>query len=57
MDRAKRKAQDGERTVECVVLRDFWDAEGVRHREGTVIAASVEEALDGVEAGILSRVK
>ena len=37
--------------------RDFWDADGVRHRKGTVIEVSVEEALDGVESGALSRVR
>jgi len=42
-------------TIACVVKRDFWDAEGVRHRAGTVVHVTVEDALDGVEAGSLSR--
>lgn len=44
-------------TLPVRINRDFWDASGVRHRKGTVIEVSVDEALDGVEAGTLSRVK
>lgn len=39
------------------VLRDFWDKNGGRHRKGTVVEVSINEALDGVESGSLSRVK
>lgn len=39
------------------IKRDFWDGNGERHRKGTVIEVPVEEALDGIEAGALSRVK
>lgn len=39
------------------VLRDFWDAEGNRIRAGAQIEASAADAMDGVEAGLLSRVK
>lgn len=39
------------------VLRDFWDAEGNRISAGAQIEASAEAAMDGVESGLLSRVK
>lgn len=39
------------------VLRDFWDAEGERVRAGAQIEVGAEAAMDGVEAGLLSRVK
>lgn len=39
------------------VLRDYWDEAGERIRAGTQIEASAEVAMDGVEAGLLSRVK
>ena len=39
------------------VLRDFWDAEGNRIIAGAQIEASAEAAMDGVESGLLSRVK
>lgn len=43
--------------IACVILRDFWDAEGVRHRQGEGYEATVDEALDGIEKGTLERVK
>lgn len=46
-----------EKTVACTVLRDFWPEEGVRMRAGTVIDVPVEDAMDGVENGTLSRFK
>ena len=45
------------KTIACVVLRDFWDENGDRQRAGKVVEVSVEAAMDGVEAGIPSRVK
>jgi hypothetical protein len=39
------------------VNRDVWDADGNRHRKGSVIELPVDEAMDGIEAGALSRVK
>lgn len=39
------------------VLRDFWDDKGERHAKGSIVEVPVEAALDGVEAGKLSRVK
>lgn len=44
-------------TIRCVILRDFWDAHGDRHRRGEIIEATIEQALDGIEAGSLSRYK
>lgn len=45
------------RGIACLVLRDYWDAEGVRVPAGTEVTLDAEEAMDGVEAGTLSRVK
>lgn len=42
-------------TIAVVVMRDFWDEHGERHRAGTVINVSIEDALDGVESGAFSR--
>jgi hypothetical protein len=45
------------------ILRDFWvknpddPDKPIRHRKGNVIEVGVEQALDGVEAGALARVK
>lgn len=44
-------------TIRCVILRDFWDARGDRHRKGGLIDATLEQALDGIETGALSRYK
>ena len=44
-------------TVDCVVMRDYWDEEGARHPKGMVEAVSVDVALDGIEAGTLTRHK
>lgn len=57
MTEEKRGPGRPPKTIACVVKRDFWDAEGVRHHAGTVVHVSVEDALDGVESGALGRVK
>lgn len=49
--------QTTERLIPVKIERDFWDAEGNRHRKGAIVEVSVEAALDGVETGALSRVK
>lgn len=46
-----------DKTIKCVILRDFWDADGNRQPAGKEIDLPAEEAIDGVEAGALSRVK
>ena len=43
--------------IKCLVLRDYWDAEGARVPAGTEVTLEAEAAIDGVEAGTLSRVK
>lgn len=47
------------KTVKCRVLRDYWPDEYQenRVRKGDIIEATLEQALDGVEAGNLERVK
>lgn len=46
-----------EKLVKCVILRDTWDKDGVRHRKGKEVELPAEAAMDGVENGALSRVK
>ena len=50
-------AANAERLIPVKIERDFWDAEGNRHRKGAIVEVSVDAALDGVETGALSRVK
>lgn len=48
-----------EKMMKARVLRDFWptDKEIDRVRAGAVIEVSVETMMDGMEKGILERVK
>jgi hypothetical protein len=46
-----------EKTIKCVVLRDFWNAAGDRVRAGSEVNLPAEQAMDGVESGSLTRVK
>ncbi len=48
-----------EQTQKARVLRDFWptEHESDRVRAGTVIDVDTETLLDGMEKGILERVK
>jgi hypothetical protein len=46
-----------DRLIAVRVLRDFWNDDGDRIRKGTIAEVTVDAALDGVENGILSRVK
>lgn len=46
-----------EKLIKCRIVRDFWDADGERHRAGTEVELPVDAALDGIETGALSRVK
>ena len=39
------------------INRDYWDEKGERHRKGQIVDMTLEDALDGVESGALSRVK
>lgn len=52
-----KKQAPKERLIPVRIERDFWDAEGKRHRKGTVVEVPVDAALEGVESGALSRVK
>jgi hypothetical protein len=44
-------------TIACVILRDFWDESGNRRPAGETYAATLEEALTGIETGALRRLK
>lgn len=46
-----------EPTFACRVLRDYWPEEDQRVRAGTIVHLDAAAAMDGVEAGILARVK
>lgn len=52
-----RKGGAAPALVAVTVKRDFWDASGERHRKGTVVEVTTEAAMDGIEAGALSRVR
>ena len=43
--------------VLCTVVRDFWPEEGVRIRKGQIVELDPMEAIVGIEAGGLERVK
>lgn len=45
--------------VLCIVQRDYWptDSDEDRVRAGTVVEVSADEAMDGMESGLLQRVK
>lgn len=43
--------------VQCVVLRDFWPEEGNRVVKGTVVEMTPDQAMDGIEAGAVRRLK
>lgn len=47
--------KDTEATIDCVVLRDFWVTADDRKRAGTIVALSLDEALDKIESGIVMR--
>ncbi len=47
--------------VEVEIKRDFWKenetGEVIRHRAGTIVSVPVEAAFEGIESGVLARVK
>lgn len=55
-----KKAPAKEKLVTVRVKRDYWVGEpgaAERIRKGTIVEVPMEAALDGVEAGVLERVK
>ena len=46
-----------EKTIKARVMRDFWRSADDRVRAGTVVEVPVESLLEGMESGILERVK
>ena len=50
---------EGKDLVTCEVLRDYWPTDDPqdRVRRGTFVDVSKDEAMDGLEAGTLRRVK
>jgi len=54
------KKQGGAKLVTVRVMRDYWvgkPGEAERIRKGTVVDVPIETALDGIESGVLERVK
>ncbi len=41
--------------VDVEILRDVWDAGGVRQRRGSVVAVSTDTALEWLEKGLAKR--
>lgn len=46
-----------DRKIKCTILRDVWNADGERQPAGTEVDLTPEEAMDGVEKGLIARVK
>lgn len=46
-----------EKTVTCRILRDFWKAADERVVAGTIVELSADAAMDGLEKGLIERVK
>lgn len=46
-----------DKKIKCVILRDRWDENGKRYPKGTEVMLDAEAAMDGVEAGVIARVK
>ena len=57
-DEPKRRGRPPKaQTFPMRVLRDFWDEDRNRIRKGTVIDMEPGAAMDGIEAGMVERVK
>ena len=41
--------------IDVEILRDVWDAKGVRQRKGSVVAVSTETAMEWLERGLAKR--
>ena len=52
-----QRSEQMQKKIMCRVVRDRWDENGERIRAGTEIELPVDEAMDGVEDGSLTRVK
>ena len=46
-----------EKTVTCRILRDFWKTADDRVFAGTIVELSADAAMDGLEKGLVERVK
>lgn len=53
----KAAAKPAIQTVTVTIKRDVWDGDGNRHRKGTIVDMPVEDAMDAIENGSVSRVK
>jgi len=53
------KANTQTQGVLCMVKRDYWptDDDNDRVRKGTIVEVTADEAMDGMENGLLQRVK
>lgn len=46
-----------EKTVTARVLRDYWVAESERVKAGSVVEVTKDALIEGIESGILERIK
>jgi hypothetical protein len=46
-----------DKKIKMVVMRDFWPVADQRVRTGTIVEVEVDAAMDGMEKGLLARVK
>jgi len=54
-----KQNQQGAAGVLCMVNRDYWptDREEDRVRKGAIVEVTADQAMDGMESGILKRVR
>lgn len=57
IDKALGASSASPATVAVKIKRDTWDGDGNRHRKGTIVDMPLEDAMDAIEAGTVSRVK
>ena len=57
--RPAKISEDGAPIFACEVLRDYWptEDEADRVRTGAIVEVDAETAMDGIERGVLARVK
>lgn len=49
------RAKSEDETVQAVILRDYWDADEVRHSAGEVITVTKDELIAGLVSGALTK--
>lgn len=57
LERPSEKIEPPTQKLTVKINRDYWDENGERHCSGDVVDLPLEQAIDGIESGALSRVK